>query len=350
MNRSTWRLVLVFLPLYAAAIFFAFSSFRALPEFLLQPVQRLGSPLRAGDRVYFLTEQRRERFLPKTADFAVDLWAFDATTATPVWRKRLEIEIQRTTDGISILGAQGDTLWLLIPKGLAAASLATGDLLADPATMEARNPSLRGLLPREARFFQFDAAGLQLRAADGRDWRVDARSFSVRPAETGEKPDTGAIAPAYFAPNGTLAFQERGLLIPGRWLGLLNNKEANDLNDRSTVGGLDGESRRRLWEARTKPARNIFGDYVAYSNFTPLGKSYLAPGLLSSGPGEHQPLLLRNPDSVLILYRDLLGEKGRLQVDRVAGPAGRILWTAPLPISVLQSVLPGSKSLVLYGM
>jgi len=77
-----------------------------------------------------------------------------------------------------------------------------------------------------------------------------------------------------------------------------------------------------------------------------MGGDYLDPGLLSVNS---QPLLLRNPDSVLILHRDRLGEEGRLQIDRVAGPKGRTLWKAALPLSMLQSVMPGDNSLVLAG-
>ena len=50
--------------------------------------------------------------------------------------------------------------------------------------------------------------------------------------------------------------------------------------------------------------------------------------------------------------RDRLGAQGRLQLTRVATPAGRPVWQASLPLSVLQSVLAGSTeraALVLVG-
>src|SRR5262245_51469118 len=64
----------------------------------LWPAEQRGAPLRGGDRVYLLTTQQ-ERIVPLYLRRSrvgrirnllhVDLWAFDAATATPAWRRRL---------------------------------------------------------------------------------------------------------------------------------------------------------------------------------------------------------------------------------------------------------------------
>lgn len=61
------------------------------------------------------------------------------------------------------------------------------------------------------------------------------------------------------------------------------------------------------------------------------------------------PLRLPAPDGALVVDRDRTGKDGRLQVARIAGADGRILWNAELPLSILQSVMPGEKALVLFG-
>jgi hypothetical protein len=70
--------------------------------------------------------------------------------------------------------------------------------------------------------------------------------------------------------------------------------------------------------------------------------------LLSDGRS-NLPILLRDPDSVLVLHRDRIDDAGRLHVARMAGPDGRVLWDAALPLSIVQSVMPGTGPLVLFG-
>jgi hypothetical protein len=40
---------------------------------------------------------------------------------------------------------------------------------------------------------------------------------------------------------------------------------------------------------------------------------------------------------------------GKLRLSRVAGPEGRVLWQAQLPMSMLQCVMSGERSVVLVG-
>lgn len=343
----------VILPLMALTVIASALYVFVLPNFYLQPVKTFGPPLRVGNRVYLLTGQWKTKLLDETArdtDLLVDLWAFDAGTARPVWRRRVEQERGGAMDGRALLGADGETLWLLLPSGIAAASLRDGSLIASPADIESRNPPLKGLLAREARYFQFDSAGLRVTAADARVWRIDARTFHARPGEGPAAAAAGTVRPAYFTPNATYLFQERGLHIPGGWLGLLNEQEKEYLGRHNNVGGLDFQSRRRLWLARVGEGRNFFGPFKTYTNFKPLGDDFLAAGLLSAyDTSRGEVLWMRNPDSVLVLHRDRLDERGRLRLSRIAGPDGRRVWDTALPLSVLQSVLPGEPSLVLYG-
>jgi len=335
----------------AVAVFF-------VPDWLLRPVKSFGPPLRAGDRVYLLTGQWRSSMWhpddgPTITDLFVDLWAFNAATAVPVWRKRLQTERNGAMDGRSILGAEGDTLWLLVPSGLMAVSLKDGAILADTPRIEAKYPGLKGLLPTDSRYFSFDAKGLHIKAGDGRTISLNPQTFAVNPEE-GPNPALrgGIVMPAYYTPFSTSSFVERGLHIPGHWLGVLNDDEAKLFSEKNVVGGIDLETRRRLWHARTGEGTNFFGKFTTHLDFKPLGdRDYLGPGLLAqhASTGPNQVLYYRNPDSVLVLHRDRLGEEGRLRLARIAGPAGNVLWDATLPLSVLQSVMPGEQALVFYG-
>jgi len=329
------------------------------------PADVIGPPVRAasrqGDRVYVLTSQWktfRSAFRSSATsytDLYVDVWAFDAADARPVWRHRLAKDRSGVNMGRALLGAQGGVLWALDPKGLVGLSLADGAVIADAARIEAANPALKGLIPTEANYFRFDAAGLTFTAADGRNWRL-AEGLKAEPATTAlaQAPVAGVVRPAHIAGgNGTYAFMERGLSIGPRWLGLLDAEEARTFAANGAIGGVDpaGHPRMRLWRASIGSKPTFFGPKPTFGAFAPLPESpeFINSGLLSNGVTNSLPILLFKPDSVLVLHRDRLGDAGRLKLTRLSGPAGKALWTVDLPMQALESVMPGEGSLVLLG-
>lgn len=75
-------------------------------------------------------------------------------------------------------------------------------------------------------------------------------------------------------------------------------------------------------------------------------------GLLAAEAGGYQAqtaLWRRDPDSVFVLSRDRLGEEGRLQLARVAGPAGKPVWSTALPLSNMSAWLPGATHGLMLG-
>ena len=333
----------------------------------LSDTGRLGPLVRVttetSDRVYLLTGQWRTivftsgRNVSNTrivTDLFTDLWAFDAKELKPLWRRRLETEEDGAMYGREILGAEGGLLWLMLQGRLAGISQETGDLIAEVEDIEAANPDVRGLLPTESRYYQFDHVGLSFTAGDARVWRLDSKTLKLRPAGGETDHATHTATPAAFeTPAGTGLFQLRHVNVPGAWLGLLTDAEAKSFAEKQVIGGLSEFERYRLWKARATDVDTFFGATPHYDNFEPLPNSpeFVKAGLLSEFVrGETTRLLwLTNPDSVLVLHSDRLGEEGVLHLTRVAGPVGDVLWEAKLPLSYLQSVLPGDKWVVLYG-
>ncbi len=144
--------------------------------------------------------------------------------------------------------------------------------------------------------------------------------------------------PPPLPPAPSDSFRSRGLVINNHWLGLLADHEVPLLRDKRTFEDLESVSPRRLWSARQS------GN--SYADFRPLGGEYQAPALLSVNS---KPLLVHDPDSVLILHYDRSGPGAYLRLSRIGGPDGRTLWDTTLPIATLQSVLPGQFSVVLFG-
>lgn len=329
------------------------------------PASVVGPPVRAetsaGDRVVLLTSQWRSYKIPGRGlnrttytDLLIDVWGFDAATGDPVWRRRITEDRSGVNMGREILGAQDGVVWVLQPRGLLGLSAADGSIAADAARIEAANPALKGVLPTEAQYYAFDAGGLRFTAADGRKWRMGPGLKAVADTPAPQTPAPGVALKARIAGgNGTWAFMVQGLDTQGLWLGLLAPEQAVELAGGQAPRGIDptNHPRTRLWFAKTGAKDTFFGKQRTYNGYTayPESPEFLQAGLLTDGRTNTLPIMLRQPDSVLVLHRDRLGDKGRLRLSRISGPRGKVLWTVDLPMQAVEAVMPGKTSLALLG-
>ncbi|MGZ8457874.1 MAG: PA2928 family protein [Gemmatirosa sp.] len=368
-----------------------------------------GAPLRVvtgTDDALFLLTTHHETYVLRSGrgggrprawtERHLDLWRFDAATAEPVWRRRLltDRDDEREDEQLgpadfALLGAHGGTLWLAA-RGPRAVSIADGAPIGDASTIEARTPALRGAISAERRYLAMGADGLLVTATDARVYRIDPTTLAARPAARGDavlRDSTTAVTrPASFTPSATYAFLARGASIPGYWLGMLTAEEGERFRGAAAraaagprgalaehaaavlappTGGLDVPARLQLWSARMTRVSAAPRDWPAnlpdrwgtrdrYSDIAPLPESpeFLKGGLLRAGMEPAAPLYVREPDGVFVLHRDRLGDDGRLRLTRVAGPAGRPVWEARLPLSLLQAVLAGPvgrRTITLFG-
>jgi hypothetical protein len=118
----------------------------------------------------------------------------------------------------------------------------------------------------------------------------------------------------------------------------------------------------RLWGARVQQVsaappdwpKNFpdrWGTRPKFSDYRVLPESptFLRAGLLHENAGPEQALWYRQPDSVLVLHSDKLGQQGRLQLTRVSGPLGKPVWSLALPMDQLRAVMRKDNDLVLLG-
>lgn len=326
-----------------------------MPDLSITPAASFGPPVRSGNRVYLLTGQWRSnwggssrRASNSTSDLLVDFWSFDASTLQPVYRKRIQKVRDGAMYGRSILGIQNQTAWLLLPSGLHATNIQTGALRATPKDIEDKNPQLRGLLPTEGRYYSFTKkAGMTVVAADASTWFIhpDTLQAAKQPHQIEN------IPPPHYTPMATYAFQERGYVLGSHWLGMLTATEAATFNRPRGIAGLDHQTPRALYAADVTKAETFFGAEDRVGNLKALTQPFLASGLLSLplGSGPNALVYRRDPDSVFILHKSRIDEEAVIQLARVTGPEGKVMWNVALPLSVLQSVLPGEESLVFYG-
>lgn len=364
-----------------------------------KPAELQGAPLRTaqgrGDRIYLLSTQQesilrvslRNRGTERSRKMLhVDLWAIDSATLQLGWRKRIRTFENRQLEGldlrrIALLGVDGDTLWLSVQEPLGV-SLADGELVADGARIDARNPALAGKRVDQQDYIAFGRHGLQLTLDDSTQWRIDGASLEAQHRDTPSAQPERIVGPADRS-TSTGHFQVRGLPIGNRWLGLLTEDEADKLRGPVLPAAEAAEhpalvqhlaftdvpqplTQRplpyRLWSATVQQVSaapsdwppelpDNWGTRPQYSDYAALPEAppFLIAGLLRAHGQSEQALWYSDPDSVLVLYHDKLGDKGRLKLARVAGPAGRVVWDAGLRLTELASVMRGPSDLVLLG-
>lgn len=368
----------------------------------LQPALFQTAPLRTAqggaDRVYLLSTQsetvirlsRRGASHLRRDYLYVDLWAIDAATMGVAWRKRLRTYEDderdgRNLPGFELLGVDGSTLWLNVDGPLGVA-LGDGSITADGARIDRINPQLAGLRVDERGYIAFGRHGLQVTLNDASQWRIDAADLHAATRDTPVSNPAGIVAPACCAHASTSTFQVRALPIGERWLGVLTDKEADHLSHAPVVPGRQADERPgvmqrfldenhvptalndplpqpyRLWSARVqqvsaappdwpKELPDNWGTRAQFSDYEALPESpaFLRAGLLRTHRDIDIALWYRNPDSVLVLHADKLGEAGRLQLTRVSGPHGKVVWHAPLAMTSLDSVMRGDADLLFWG-
>ena len=367
----------------------------------LQPALFQSAPLRTArggpDRVYLLSTQsesvtgigRRGGLNRPHRDYLhLDLWAVDAASGRLAWRKRLRTYEGTERQGrdllaFALLGVDGNTLWLTV-DGPLGVSLADGSVVADGARIDAKNPALAGKRVDERGYVAFGRHGLQLTLNDASQWRIDASDLGAAPRDTPVRDPDGIVAPADT--GSTSHFVTRGLPIGEHWLGVLTDQEADTLRKPPVIAGRDPNERPgvmqqfleenhvpgplydllpqpyRLWSARmvqvsaappgwptSLPDR--WGKRPKFSDYAPLPQSppFLRAGLLRDDGRSEQALWYRQPDSVLVLHSDKLGREGRLQLTRVSGPAGAVVWRRALPMDALRAVMRKDDDLLLFG-
>lgn len=321
----------------------------------------------------------------------VDLWAIDATSTTLAWRKRLRTYDDEDSSGIDLrsfapLGVDGTTLWLTLDHAPVGISLADGDVVADGNDIDAKNPQLAGKRVNEAGYVAFGRHGLQITLDDGSQWRIDATDLSAAHRDTPLTQPDNVQDLASYAASGTNGFMTRGMPLETRWLGLLTNEEAETLSNPPVIPGRDPAERPgvlmqhlkanhvpghlnheakpyRLWSARIqqvsaappdwpKDFPDNWGTRTEFSRYEVLPESpaFLRAGLLCEHREQCQPLWYRDPDSMLVLHPDKLGQSGRLHLTRVSGPHGLPTWSVALPFTDLVSVMRNDNAdLVLLG-
>ncbi len=253
-----------------------------------------------------------------------------------------------------LLGGQGTTLWMWL-DGLGAVSAEDGRLLADAATLAARNPAAVGIdrAPRG----QFRLTDSLIFEARGVAWRLDPRDLGVVATTAARPRAMPALVPA--GPVAANDFRVNEARIGAKWLGLaaveakLPVAPAGNEGARFLEPALPAGARQQLWRGQVLTGEAVPLDasapegarqaaLLAETTIVPEAEGVFA-GFLAGGDGA--ALLLQDPPGALLLEGAPGHPLSLLRVDE----AGAVAWRSALPIARLRGVLPGAGYLVLAG-
>lgn len=239
----------------------------------------------------------------------------------------------------TVLGAEGHHAWIFINE-LMAFDAFNLETVADVKMIEAKNPSLKGMMPRESQYYQFDniAKGIIFKSNDGAQWIIHSNSLIANPY----------VQPK-SAENETLAqrtgkqWQQRlkELQKPGldfnqikvnqdtfnqQWLGIYSEQEIEALDRRflsTPYSGLD--ARRQIYTASYRVISSnrleIDSPKLQVSN---AGSYFLNAGFLVDQQ-TGKAIQLEDSANYLLISKSAIGMEGSVIVSRISKD-GKILW------------------------
>ncbi len=340
----------------------------------MEPVAVQGRPAMVDDagqaRLWVLGKQeevrqvgvgggnRRTAQLRSDTFFHFTLQAFDPQTSRPLWSQRLltlgdpdaqgstTSKVIGSTVDARLLGQDGALVWLLIGSAPMAVSVRDGRVVADAAAIEQRNPTLKGLLPSEAKYYSFDR-GLVFMTADARPMVIEGEALdatgyapTLAPTPEPERYANGRERVAPLMPYGVVP--ARQVTLGGQWLGLYTAREAADASkdqfgDRLrypyTVLDERVNARRTFWRGTIVQAQRFDDRFPRIDSLQPIaGAPVFLNGRFVKDPANGNPLLMQAPDGVLVWSSTRIDQAGRLALTRLDTEL-KTVWKAELPLS-----------------
>ncbi|MEP6764519.1 MAG: PA2928 family protein [Gemmatimonadaceae bacterium] len=274
-----------------------------------------------------------------------DVWAFNASDLSRKWMTRVStIKSGRRNLDEGILGVDNGTIWL-IADGLIAIDANDGHVIADATKIEAKNAVLHGLMPNARRQILFDN-GLVLIAADGKRWRIDPQTLAAASEPDVSKNILLGSGSGFYRPlrmSSTYhSFKMRSYVVGDTWYGMMHPSELAMFEKRDPYTQAFGKALRyKLWAAPIHDTLSRFRDPIREAhNWKPQPNSeeYLEGGLLAvpDSAGHDGVVGIAKPTRFLVIHQNRVEERAE-QLLSCVGLDGRICWTAPLTLTMLNA-------------
>jgi hypothetical protein len=131
---------------------------------------------------------RNGGFVRKSVSSSYYLQNNDGTSGEKLQSKKIKKHSEIKWFPIDILGVSNDTAWLFAGE-LMAFDPFTLEKLADAASLEIKNPSLKGKLPDQPRYYEFDKSNgtIRITLRDGDQYELNTTTMMAVPSKEKEK-------------------------------------------------------------------------------------------------------------------------------------------------------------------
>lgn len=234
-----------------------------------------------------------------------------------------------------VLGAQGGVVWVLADRLVAIDEL-SGAILGDVASLEAKEPRLKGNIPSNPKSIVFDK-GLVITAADARRWRITGRDLAITQVEAGAvKPEEEKTIRLSNGMPPHQGLKKRSVVIDGTWYGLGTSDEIEKFTGVTEWSQDFAVPRRyKLWSGLSAQRKAI--------KETSKSAEFLQGGLLTQEfVGEDPVIGIANPYRLLVLHQDRVDTRAKQTLSCVQLDGAKI-WDANLGVSTIRNVVPVGK-------
>lgn len=291
---------------------------------------------------------------------------------------------------VQTLGSANGLAWVFVGEIMAFDPF-TLEKKADKNIIETQNPSLKGKLSDEGRYYHFNRADgtISFTANDGTLWKLNTSTLKAEPQEEEEPEDKMAaeIKRVEALRNNTRDYKERDSLqrllhklrnevsavhqqqrvlesfrrssisfhaiktnqdtVNGQWLGLYSQAEFEKLHNRISISPeYDDKARRQLYTSVYFEDR--YGNYVVSKEQATLPEpsQYFLQGGFLLDKQTAQPVQLEN--GYLVVHKDKIGNEGEILVSRI-DTTGKIVWNMETGLTEWDDWIITRERLIILG-
>ncbi|MGC4103993.1 PA2928 family protein [Ferruginibacter sp.] len=277
--------------------------------------------------------QQHNGFISKSFDNHCFIQSNNATTGEKIQSKELKRPDKKNYNE-EALGASGSNAWVFIDE-LMAFNAFTLEKVADVKIIEQKNPQLKGMLPKENRYYHFNDAdkSISITVKDGSRWKLNTTTLLATPEEEKEDKDMDMEERERLSVLKNLQrsnvsytdmFVNQDTVAP-QWFGLYSREEIQKLDGWIRIGtAYTGEARRQFFTtAYTHIRDNHFElDKTTLKNSS---SDYFLDGGFLLNRQTAEPVKGNNDDGYFIIYKSQVGNEGEILLCLVNN-AGKVLW------------------------
>jgi len=259
----------------------------------------------------------------------------DAVSGDKISGKEITGEIKHFPE--KMLGSDGRNAWVFMDELLAFDAFSL-QKVADIEIIEAKNPSLSGMMPLESNFYRFDEEkkAIIFTSNDGAQWQLDSKTLIASVYEPPVEQDDWSNDKLRLAKDLEQRIKRLRELNPGfsqlkinqdtingTWWGLYSKQEMATLSKTVSFSPAhQPEQRRQLY---TGSYDSISPVYIDFKNPLLLHSAFYLDGGFLADKETAMPVHLAKPGGFLLLYKTVIGDAGEIIIGRI-DTKGTMLW------------------------